>query len=212
MPSPASRWPTTSPVPAARPGLPGRLLVQGAWIMPVVQSQTDGGGRRAPGGPRLSPLPVRQWVLSVPKRLRWYLKREPQAVSAVLHIFLGIILTQSPTGWKHGAVPHAAGADRSSRGPDPASEVAPPSLSRRSGTQLPHARQCHRLWACASQRGRPTTCRPGAKRTFACPPSLGAAAGPAVRVAPTGWKSRSKTRRRSLSSIPGSPSPTSVEP
>jgi hypothetical protein len=30
------------------------------------------------------PLPVRQWVLSVPKRLRWYLEREPRAVSAVL--------------------------------------------------------------------------------------------------------------------------------
>ncbi|MBK8636845.1 MAG: transposase zinc-binding domain-containing protein [Chromatiaceae bacterium] len=28
------------------------------------------------------PLPVRQWVLSVPKRLRWYLEREPTAVTA----------------------------------------------------------------------------------------------------------------------------------
>jgi hypothetical protein len=35
----------------------------------------------------IPPLPVRQWVLSVPKRLRWYLEREPHAVSAVLHIF-----------------------------------------------------------------------------------------------------------------------------
>ena len=33
-------------------------------------------------------LPVRQWVLSVPKRLRWYLEREPQALSAVLRILL----------------------------------------------------------------------------------------------------------------------------
>ena len=37
------------------------------------------------------PLPVRQWVLSVPKRLRWYLEREPRALSAVLHIFLRVI-------------------------------------------------------------------------------------------------------------------------
>ena len=37
------------------------------------------------------PLPVRQWVLSVPKRLRWYLEREPRAVSAVLHILLRVI-------------------------------------------------------------------------------------------------------------------------
>jgi hypothetical protein len=39
----------------------------------------------------IPPLPVRQWVLSVPKRLRWYLEREPQAVSAVLHILLRVI-------------------------------------------------------------------------------------------------------------------------
>lgn len=37
------------------------------------------------------PLPVRQWVLSVPKRLRWYLEREPKAVTAVLHIFLRVV-------------------------------------------------------------------------------------------------------------------------
>ena len=39
----------------------------------------------------IPPLPVRQWVLSVPKRLRWYLEREPHAVSAVLHILLRVI-------------------------------------------------------------------------------------------------------------------------
>ena len=47
------------------------------------------------------PLPVRQWVLSVPKRLRWYLGREPKAVSAVLHILLRVIeanLWQSSPG------------------------------------------------------------------------------------------------------------------
>ena len=35
----------------------------------------------------IPPVAVRQWVLSVPKRLRWYLEREPKAVSAVLHLF-----------------------------------------------------------------------------------------------------------------------------
>jgi hypothetical protein len=39
----------------------------------------------------IPPLPVRQWVLSVPKRLRWYLEREPQALSAVLRILLRVI-------------------------------------------------------------------------------------------------------------------------
>ncbi|WP_206171585.1 hypothetical protein [Thiorhodococcus mannitoliphagus] len=32
-----------------------------------------------------------QWVLLVPKHLRWYLEREPRAISAVLHILLRVI-------------------------------------------------------------------------------------------------------------------------
>ncbi len=34
---------------------------------------------------------MRQWVLSVPKRLRWYLEREPTAVTAVRHPFLRVV-------------------------------------------------------------------------------------------------------------------------
>jgi hypothetical protein len=37
------------------------------------------------------PLPVRQWVLSVPKRLRYFLQRDPEALGAVLHILLRVI-------------------------------------------------------------------------------------------------------------------------
>jgi hypothetical protein len=37
------------------------------------------------------PLPVRQWVLSIPKRLRYFLQHEPEAISAVLHILLRVI-------------------------------------------------------------------------------------------------------------------------
>ena len=37
------------------------------------------------------PLPVRQWVLAVPKRLRYFLNRDPEALGAVLHIFLRVI-------------------------------------------------------------------------------------------------------------------------
>jgi hypothetical protein len=36
-------------------------------------------------------LPVRQWVLSVLKRLRYFLQRDPEALSAVLHILLRVI-------------------------------------------------------------------------------------------------------------------------
>ncbi len=37
------------------------------------------------------PLPVRQWVLSVPKRLRSFLERERVAASVVLNIFLRVV-------------------------------------------------------------------------------------------------------------------------
>ncbi|MCW2311304.1 hypothetical protein M2244_001032 [Rhodoferax antarcticus] len=36
-------------------------------------------------------LPVRQWVLSVPKRLRYYLQRDKGALNAALHIFLRMV-------------------------------------------------------------------------------------------------------------------------
>ena len=36
-------------------------------------------------------LPVRQWVLSVPKRLRYHLERDPGVLNATLHIFLTAI-------------------------------------------------------------------------------------------------------------------------
>jgi len=36
-------------------------------------------------------LPVRQWVLSVPKRLRYYLQRDKGALNAALRIFLRVV-------------------------------------------------------------------------------------------------------------------------
>jgi hypothetical protein len=39
----------------------------------------------------IPPLPVRQWVLSLPKRLRWYLERGPQAASDLPEILLRAI-------------------------------------------------------------------------------------------------------------------------
>ena len=49
------------------------------------------------------PLPIRQWVLSVPKRLRWYLERKPWAISAVLHILLRVIEAHLRRGSDAGA-------------------------------------------------------------------------------------------------------------
>ena len=37
------------------------------------------------------PLPVRQWVLSVPKRLRYFLQNDPKALNTALWIFLRVI-------------------------------------------------------------------------------------------------------------------------
>ena len=37
------------------------------------------------------PLPVRQRVLSLPKRLRYFLKTDPAAITAVLQILLRVI-------------------------------------------------------------------------------------------------------------------------
>jgi len=36
-------------------------------------------------------LPVRQWVLSVPKRIRYYLQRDKGALNAALRIFLRVV-------------------------------------------------------------------------------------------------------------------------
>jgi len=56
-------------------------------------------------------VPVRQVVLSVPKRLRWYLHRDPKVVTGVLHVFLRALSTtirkcspNAPQGAKTGAV------------------------------------------------------------------------------------------------------------
>jgi len=57
------------------------------------------------------PVPVRQWVLSLPKRLRWHLHRDPALTTSVLRLFLRAVertlLAHSetaPTGARMGAV------------------------------------------------------------------------------------------------------------
>ncbi|MCW2314301.1 hypothetical protein M2244_004066 [Rhodoferax antarcticus] len=53
--------------------------------------------------------PVRQWVLSVPKRLRYYLQRDKGALNAALRIFLRVV--------QQSLQAHCPGADKA----DPAS-------------------------------------------------------------------------------------------
>ena len=51
----------------------------------------------------IPPVPVRQWVISVPKRLRWFLADRPEAVTALTTIFLGEIerLLREAAGMSH---------------------------------------------------------------------------------------------------------------
>ncbi len=52
-------------------------------------------------------LPVRQWVLSLPKRLRYFLQHDPKALNTALRIFLRVILASLQAH-----CPSAVGLDR----------------------------------------------------------------------------------------------------
>ena len=54
-------------------------------------------------------LPLRQWVLSVPKRLRYFMQRDGAVLGMVLRIFLRVI-AQSLQG-KNGKVSTSAAKD-----------------------------------------------------------------------------------------------------
>ena len=49
---------------------------------------SHGGDGGAPRGPRVPQVPVRQWVLSLPKRLRYFLHHDPALIGPVLRFFL----------------------------------------------------------------------------------------------------------------------------
>ncbi|WP_246765567.1 transposase zinc-binding domain-containing protein [Aminobacter sp. SR38] len=55
----------------------------------LVHHPAHGGDSSAPERSRIPRLPVRQWVLSVPKRLRYFMQRDGAVLSMVLRIFCG---------------------------------------------------------------------------------------------------------------------------
>ena len=59
--------------------------------MPLVQHTAYGGDGGTSERPLFPRLPVRQWVLSVPKRLRFFLQRDGATLNMVLRIFLRVI-------------------------------------------------------------------------------------------------------------------------
>lgn len=83
---------------------PLRIFVQGARRVPGLQCPAHGGNRRASGRPRPpasagAPIACRAAesqarkapVLSVPKRLRYYLQSDPAVQNLALHIFLSAV-------------------------------------------------------------------------------------------------------------------------
>ena len=56
-------------------------------------------------------LPVRQWVLSVPKRLRYFMQRDGAVLSMVLRIFLRVIAQTLQTHSPGAAHMDKAGTD-----------------------------------------------------------------------------------------------------
>ena len=59
--------------------------------MPLVQHAAHGRDGSASDRSRFPRLPVRQWVLSVPKRLRYFMQRDGAVLNMVLRIFLRVI-------------------------------------------------------------------------------------------------------------------------
>ena len=55
-------------------------------------------------------LPVRQWVLSVPKRLRYFMQRDGATLNTALRLFLRVIQHSL-----HEHCPGAAGMDKETR-------------------------------------------------------------------------------------------------
>ena len=67
-----------------------RLVMQRSWCLSRLQHPANGRNRR-PSGHVLPRLPVRQWVLSVPKRLRYHLEHDPAIETLALRIFLSVV-------------------------------------------------------------------------------------------------------------------------
>jgi hypothetical protein len=65
------------PLRRVRRRAPRGLLLQGSRRLPLLQRPSHGGGGRPPADHVLPPLPVRQWVLSLPKRIRPFLPHDP---------------------------------------------------------------------------------------------------------------------------------------
>jgi len=84
---------------------PGALLLQGARHLPLVQRLAYGRDRRPSGRSRL-PTPAGAPVGAISAQaLRWYLEREPKAVTVVLHIFLRVVEAscgEAVSGPRHG--------------------------------------------------------------------------------------------------------------
>jgi hypothetical protein len=69
-------------------------------------------------------VPYRQWVVSVPKRVRWHMQRKPEVAGALLRIFLRAVETRlcqrspdAPRDGRFGAVAFRNGRDQHPQAP-----------------------------------------------------------------------------------------------
>jgi len=89
----AASSPTASPRPVrgVRARFPGCLFLQRPRGMPLVQRPAHGRDSRPSGRSGLPATAGAPVVLSVPKRLRYFVQRDPEALGAALHILLRVI-------------------------------------------------------------------------------------------------------------------------
>ncbi len=64
------------------------VVVKVRGVCPSCSTRPHGRDRRILLRSRLSPVPVRQWVLSLPKRLWYFLHHDASLAHPVLRIFL----------------------------------------------------------------------------------------------------------------------------
>jgi hypothetical protein len=89
----------------------------------------------------IPPVPVRQWVISVPKRLRWHLAERPEAVSALTNIFISEVerLVQATAGVEFTRSEQAAHSRKGTDSP----RIGAVSFLHRFGSALNHHVHLH---------------------------------------------------------------------
>ena len=71
-----------------------RVVLKEAGLLPQLRRSPHGGNGGASGRSRAAPVPVRQWVLTLPMAVRYRAGFDPALASAILELFLRTVF-----GW-----------------------------------------------------------------------------------------------------------------